>query len=195
MSVNRQSFLNQCFIQDWVDGSFLPFQLMPDEVAQSKSVNWQDQEVMGRAFPVKGYGSSSARTVQLQLLFCADLGIDGNTVEIPKIAAWCMALAYPDYKSGLIAPPHPVYLQVGSMIKMKGVVGDVVVTHRGPWDFDTNYGRIIEVSMSIQEVGEIPYGLTEVRNPDFSPKNMAGRTEPGTGKSSGSSGATPPSKI
>jgi hypothetical protein len=80
-----------------------------------------------------------------------------------------MSFAYPDYKEGLIAPPHPVYLHLGYMLSMKGVMRDVSVTWKSPWDYTDSRGTLIEVSFSVEEVGGQSISQDQIKQGLYTP--------------------------
>lgn len=178
-------FLNSCYVADAINGEYVPFQLMPDEVGHSKSVNWQDQEVMGRAYPLKGYGNSSARSIALNLQFVRDMGIKFLTatageVKVVKVADWFMSFMYPS-TVGLISPPHPVYVQIGQMIKMKGVIKDVNVSFLPPWYYPEEIGIICNVQCNIEEIGGVSPNMFNIREGNYLVGHDKATTRTGNG--------------
>lgn len=164
MSQTREEFLANCFIQDWVDGSYLAFQLMPEEINEQKTASWQDHEIMGRSMPVSGYSSSGPRTVSLQLYFVKEIDAVRPKKNLKNTVAWLRSFAYPDYAGNVVHTPHPVYLHLADMVKMKAVVLDVQVSYKAPWDILNDYTTLVEVSMSFKEIGEVPQGLQQIRD-------------------------------
>lgn len=155
-SVNE--FLATCFIQDLVDDTSLRFQFIPEEVAESKDVNWEEMVTSGRTYPIKGYGSSGATGFTVSLTFFDDAGPLPRKVDINRIIWWIRSLAAPDYSRGWIASPHPVLFNMGKFISMTAVVTGIGISYKAPWDLVNLMPKFIEVTVSLSEIGDNPFG-------------------------------------
>lgn len=122
------------YIRDIDGGGSVYFQMMP-EVTESKSVNWNQIEIIGRSHPILGYSSSAPRTVAFTLTFFAHPSTeDGTTLtDVSRNLRFLLSLAYPDYGGGGVKPPHRCVIKLGAQSKMVGVISDVAVTYKTLW--------------------------------------------------------------
>lgn len=176
---STETFLDDCFVLDMVTSEYIPFQLMPEEISHSKSVNWNDQEVMGRFAPLSGYSNSGPRSISLTLQFARDLGISflsqqNSERDVLTIQNWFMSFGYPSTQTGLLAPPHPVYVRIANMIQMKGRIGDVQVSWRPPWYYPEGIGVFCEVQFSVTEIGGRNVSLEQVRRGEYTDVSVKG---------------------
>lgn len=131
----------QSYILDLITTTKMEFQMMP-EISDSKSVNWNHINIIGRSHPILGYDSSAPRMITLNLQFFATVGGGGGggavgdpmTIhQVKDNLRFLQSLAYPDY-SGDVKPPHKCLIKIGNNTKMVGVCQDVTVSYKGPWD-------------------------------------------------------------
>ena len=130
---NPRIIEQQSYIADIETGTIVYFQMMP-EVTDSKSVNWNPIEIIGRSHPIWGYASSGARCLSFNLEFFAH-----PSKEDPTSAVWVrdtlrflQSLTYPDYNGG-VKPPHRVLVSLGQQTKMVGVIQDVSLLYHTLW--------------------------------------------------------------
>lgn len=158
MANNTESFLDTCLIRDLVDNTHLRFQFMPEDLSESAGAQWDDSLISGRPYPIKGYASSEATGITVNLTFFDDPGPLPSKVDINKIIWWIRSLKCPDYSQGWVAPPHPVFFQLGKFLRMYAVVTNVAINFKAPWDFLNERPRMIETQISLAEIGDNPYG-------------------------------------
>ena len=135
----------------------LEFQLMPENIGESKSANYDQIPIIGRSLPFLGYAHSGSRTCSLQISFHA-LGGDVYTpVWVLSQVRFLEALAYPDYITGITYPPHRVMLVLGEAIGMVCVATNVSTNWVGPWAISEDnaaYAHHADVSVDFIEWGE-----------------------------------------
>jgi hypothetical protein len=150
----------QSTITDLEDHYRLEFQMMP-EISDSKNVNWNHMEIIGRSHPILGYASSGARTVSFTLMFFADPSHDDPTTlqKVSDNLKFLMSLAYPDYDGGRIKPPHKVLLKIGNQLKMKGVLESVNINYHTLWRDNLPVHAEASVTFIEQENDPIDYKL------------------------------------
>lgn len=129
------------------------FQLWPDSIEDSKSVNWTDIGVIGRSEPIQAYHSSSAQKFAFTLMFVASAdGSDGGTTDemIAKVD-FLKSLTYPrKVKAGYTTHPPTVWLVVGTLLNCRCVVSEVSATWTGPWEID---GETVTASSTPDDIG------------------------------------------
>lgn len=154
----------QCQLIDTETNEALTFQMMPDGISDSKSVNWNNIEIIGRSHPVLGFASSGARTISLPLTFFAlnGGGIGPHRTEdqtsidtVSKNLKFLLSLAYPDYSKGVM-PPHRCVLVLGEQVNMICVVADVNITYRSLW----KDGKPVYAEASVTLIEADPYPIT-----------------------------------
>lgn len=161
MSANSSQFMESCFLQDLIDGTRIVFQYTMPEVPLMKAASYGESDVLGRAMPVRGYQSSPAKMISLNLQFFADGPLGYTRQNIKQTHAWFESLPYPDYRSGLVAPPHKVFLSLGEMIDMTCIVMDVAPVLSGPWDIKGDHAKLLDVSINLAEVDHIRRGIED----------------------------------
>jgi len=125
---------DQCWIFDTVTKDKVVFQMMP-EVSDSKSVNWNPIDIVGRSHPLLAYNSSGPRTFSFTLTFFAHASVrdDRSIEQISSELNWLMSLAYPDYGGGQVRPPHKCILKLGKQIVWPVVAQDISISYKSMW--------------------------------------------------------------
>lgn len=123
-----------CFIVDMVTQGRVKFQMMPDHISDSKAVNWNQIQIVGRSHPILAYDNSAARTFSFTLTFFANPSHEDPTTqgEIVSNIRFLLSLAYPDYSKG-VNPPHKCVLKIGNMINWMVVAQDISVDYSPLW--------------------------------------------------------------
>lgn len=116
------------------------FQLWPDAIEDTKSVNWANIEIVGRSEPILSYHSSNSQRFAFTLMFVAS--VDASDQETPEKVKrkvdFLKALTYPvRSKSGYSTYPPTVMLVVGDLINSRCVVNSVSAIWEGPWSIET----------------------------------------------------------
>ncbi len=164
----------------WIDlggGDINPNRVGPDlndrielfalpEIQDSKSVNYSDQIIQGRAAPVKTYANSSNRTINLVLhLYVTTLeDIENNLNTIRKIAA----LTHPEY-DGTYLPPRIARIKCGKLLS-ESPSGVPVVLKQYDVNYETDvqwfYHEVLQTYMplhvSIQTSWDVVYSWTNL---------------------------------
>ena len=153
------------YILDLTDGSYLPFQFMPDDIADTKQAQYTDYPIVGRSIPFRAYSGSGARTVTLTLqFFTAPIeGFPAPTPDIIKL--WIDKLrsyTYPDYRQGIL-PPHRVMLRIGFSIAMESIITQYNATPSKTW---FGPGPILphghSIQLTFEEIRAVPLSYNEV---------------------------------
>lgn len=150
---------------------WMPLPVIPEQVTESVSANWDSISIPGRAASYYGYTGTSNRTVQFSLQFHNDLlemykwkessvtykDTDYNGLNMTRIVRFLESCCYPNYQSEKIIPPL-VILKIGDQIKMRGFFNNVSITAQLPFRNvllgNTNYKKYLmnSVSVSFTEV-------------------------------------------
>lgn len=113
------------------------FQMWPDSIEDSKSVNWGSIDVIGRSEPVRTYHSSTAQMFSFTLMFVASVDADdqGTTKDVQDKVNFLKSLTYPvRTPSGYTTYPPAVHLIVGNLINSRCIATSVDVNWTGPWE-------------------------------------------------------------
>lgn len=131
---NPRIIEKECFILDHKTMDRVYFQMMPDSISDSKSVNWNQVQIVGRSHPILAYDSSAPRTFSFTLYFFAHPSHEDPTTqgEIVKNIRTLMSLTYPDYRGG-VKPPHKCTLKIGNMIAWHVVAQDISIDYTPLW--------------------------------------------------------------
>ncbi len=151
----------QSYIADIETGTIMRFQMMP-EVTDTKSVNWNFIEIIGRSHPILGYSSSAPRTLAFNLMFVAHPSHeDGTTaIQVRDNLRFLQSLAYPDYSGG-VKPPHRVLINLGAQTKMVGVIQDVSIIYKDFWI--NNLPVVAEAAVTAIEANQKPISYSVIR--------------------------------
>lgn len=166
MDWNKWTINNKCFITNTRKNWTIYFQSMPENFSDSKAPNWNQQEIVGRWTPVRGYSSSSPRTISLMLTFTSsiDQADNGSTyTNVLDNVNKLRSLTYPNYDSYAYSP-DPVILKIGQMVFMKCIVTAFDCNWRSPWDLDTEVSMVAEVSITFEETNDNPLDASMVMN-------------------------------
>lgn len=157
--------LNASYINA-IDANFtIHFQLFPRSVSDGKQANWNDQEIIGRSHPIKGYSSSGSRTLSFSLEFFAALHQSDAIRDVQGECDKLQSLQYPEY-GALIFPPSRVYAKVGSL-SIYGICSqcDIEYPDNGPWEVTGSYKPMYATaSLTFEEVSDSPLSASERRD-------------------------------
>lgn len=134
-----------CYIINLVTNSRIEFTLIPDEVSDSVSSQFEETTPMGRSGPIYGYSATGPHSVSFSIQLHDDYCKGGILNTVNKLKA----LTYPVYNSGNINPPKCL-IRIGNIINMTAKCSEVSVTWQKPY----RNGQYImaEVSLSFDEV-------------------------------------------
>lgn len=126
-----------CFLIDIRNKDRLGFQLMPENISESKAAIYNEIPIVGRSLPLLGYAGSTSRSIALGLSFVA-LNRPGagpyDTAFVRKQVRWLEAKVYPIYNGGFTFPPPLLWLEIGQALAMQCVMTAVTTSWFGPWD-------------------------------------------------------------
>jgi len=145
-----------------ITGSIIRFKLLPDEVSESYSAEFEDVPIMGRSSPYVSYSLGGPKEISLSLILHDDYCIGGNILDtVNKFKA----LAYPNYEDQVIEPPK-CFLRIGDFIKLLGVCSSVDVSWEKPIRVDKDTGESFyakaDVSLSLRNVVKVPFSADQV---------------------------------
>ena len=148
-------------------GGSLKLQFLPDSISDSKRANFADYPILGRSSPLRGYQMGPPRTVEFTAVFFAAPHQENATpspAEIKTKVDWLMSLPYPDYSAGIM-PPHRCFVQIGENISLIGVCTNASAVYKKgvPWDLGPGYAHGVEVSLTFEEVRDVPVDVYDVR--------------------------------
>lgn len=144
----------------------------PEQITDSMSANFSEQNALGRTAPVYTYNNSGPRTVQINLFLHRDMMDDINTGisnsklgegedYVDNLLKALQAIALPKYnlQNKAIEPPM-VALRISNEIFIKGIVSQAIsLTYKKPILSNGKYA-IVELGLTIAEVD--PYDATTV---------------------------------
>lgn len=143
-----------CYIKNFVTGSTIEFELIPEEITDNYSATFDQQDIRGRSNPIQGYNSSGPRTISYTIQLHDDYCKTGILDTVNKLRA----LTYPEY-GGVIIPPK-CYVRFGNMIGTKAITTSVGVTWKKPY----RDGIFInaDVTLEFTEVLENPKSASQI---------------------------------
>lgn len=154
---------------DGGDRERLEWQVWPEEINESKSVDWSNVAIIGRAEPYLVYSSSGPRIFTFTLGFMSSVdGTDtGEADEVRKSMAFIESLAYPDVSHGIVVPPPTCILVIGKLLDTRVVLTNYNFRWLGPWElsdaFVPDLPMRAEATITLQEILRLPPTSSEVR--------------------------------
>ena len=144
----------------------------PDQITDSMTANFAEQNALGRTAPVYTYNNSGPRTVQVNLFLHRDMMDDINTGisnsklgegedYVDNLLRALQSIALPKYnlQNKAIEPPM-VALRISNEVFIKGIVSQSIsLTYKKPILSNGKYA-IVELGLTIAEVD--PYDATTV---------------------------------
>lgn len=152
--VNFRSNAIPCYIVNLNTNTTITFGTEPDQIEDSKSTQYEDEQTIGRSSPFKGYQGSGPRSVSFTITIVADYCPDGLVTTCNRMKALC----YP-HKSSHIVGPKALFV-LGSFFKVVGTPKDVNVIYKKPYR-DGMY-TLADVSFSLDEVEDQTRFASEV---------------------------------
>lgn len=109
------------------------FMYMPEQFSESKSVNWNDTDIIGRSEPVIGYRSSGPRIFNITLTLIAGETPD-PVFDVIRPLWLVRSWAYPNYSTTRVpnTPPRLVFV-VGSWLIQQCVMLRYDISYQAPW--------------------------------------------------------------
>src|SRR5574343_832738 len=96
----NQSVIESSHITNLRAGWSVRFQNMPETFSDSKTANLNQHEIVGRWTPIRGYSSSSPRTIAIMLTFCSSINQgewEGTNRRVLDNVNKLRSLQYPNY--------------------------------------------------------------------------------------------------
>jgi len=91
--------------------------------------------------------------------------VKATFLEVTQKAAWFESLTKPQYDlQGYAYPPPHVLIFHGQNFKRRGVITNVHLTYKGPWEVSTLLSMLVEVTLTFQEDNLVPKGFLDVVN-------------------------------
>jgi hypothetical protein len=147
-----------CFLLDVDEGTNnrLEFQLMPENISESKAAIYNEIPIIGRSLPLLGYAGSTSRQVSLSINFAAINKPGSGKYDVFWVqnrVRWLESKVYPVYRGGFTFPPHRLLLILGQAIRMQAVMVSCTTSWLGPWDAmienENNAGQVYPFRASI----------------------------------------------
>ena len=149
-----------CYILNLVSGEVIHFHMIPDDVSDSMSANYDQQTIRGRSLPIKSYNDSGPRSISFTATLHSSYNQDNSiTFTVNKLRA----LVYPDYEGKRIYPPLCL-IRIGDLI-VKSVVTSVNVTWKKPYRNQTY--MFAEVAINAEEVMDNVMDMSEVEKGQY----------------------------
>lgn len=162
---NNKSEPQYGILRDMTNGG--EFQFIVPEFSEDISANWDSVPVLGRSVDVKGYSSTQSRSIDISLELVAGAGLytsKGDKVAaMHKDIAFVQSLEYPDYSKSYVFPPPMVHLYLSPIKSIKGVVTNVSVKYKKPYDFQ-NRPMMANLNFTVVQVSDNPPDFFDVRN-------------------------------
>lgn len=160
------------YLLDLVNGG--EFKFYVPEYNVDTVANWEDISILGRSASIKGYNSTSSRSLDIELELIAGAGLyssprGANKDRIQDLhddIAFLQSLAYPDYSKAIVLPPPVVMLYLGPHLKMKGIVSNVRVNYMKPYDSKLRPMHAV-VNFTVTHITDNPPDYYDVRNHSF----------------------------
>ena len=144
----------ECYIINLNTGTKIEFGIAPENVSDSNSAQYEDEQTRGRSSPFKGYVGSGPRDMNFTINLCQDYCPMG----IVQTERLMRALVYP-HKSSVLKSPKCLF-HLGDFINVVGVPMSVNSEWRKP--FKDGVYSFCDVSFSLNEVEEISRTTSEV---------------------------------
>jgi hypothetical protein len=111
------------------------FQMMPDNVLESRKANWVDIPIIGRSEPIRAYANSEARKFNLTLMFAVsvDQADGGEMIRLRNKIDFLRSLVLPDQVNNILIPPPTVFFVLGNQLYSRCIVNSVDIVHKDPW--------------------------------------------------------------
>ena len=157
MTYNRGKIVNDEDPRD-----FIYIHYIPEELTENTSAEYNEQGgIIGRSAPYIFYANTQARTFEFPFYLMAQSNAEE---EVKKRVRWLQSFLFPDYSVPVIKPPKMLRLFIGrDFVNFRGVLKDCPVTWRAPYDVLTGVSMYAEISISIQEVVDIPYSYQDFK--------------------------------
>jgi len=142
-------------------------------IQEQAQANYGSMEVIGRAESYKTFAGTSNKTVTMPFRFRAQ-GLDSvedmaqaMEAEVTRPARFLDALQYPieDPVSGISYAPPPVYMQIGSLLRLRAIVTDVAINWMQPFEPTTMMPMGAEVDVTFEVVRQTPVNYMTVGGP------------------------------
>lgn len=99
---DRQYFIS---IRNNNTGTLIPFPVMPQNISESVSANFSQQEIIGASRPRIVYSSTSAKTMNLSLQNLTEDYLAEGFSSLYQYVRALQALTYPEYDGGIVKSP------------------------------------------------------------------------------------------
>lgn len=115
-------------IHNLVTDTIIRFRFLPEEVEDSHSSSFSQQEIQGRSTPILAYSGGGPREVSFSVTLFEDYCDDGIIDAVNKLKA----LTYPGYSATGVEPPE-CYVRIGDGIIFTGQCTNVSVSWQTPF--------------------------------------------------------------
>lgn len=106
--------VNKMIVIDLTNGGFMPLQVNPDEIKDSKGAKWGDSEVGGLSHPRPQFVSGESRIIR----FTADFYLEFDYTDVRRRCNWLLSLQYPTHAGVMLdRPPAICALVMGGLYR------------------------------------------------------------------------------
>lgn len=122
-------------IRDIMNGGELKFKYFEEEISDSISAVYNSPQVIGRSVPFMGYSNTEARRLSLTIHFISET--EGGEYSAYNSVTWLQAKLYPTYLGDNMQPPPILELTLGTWLILKGILQNLSVTWKAPFDINS----------------------------------------------------------
>lgn len=147
------------YMENLTNGTHVDLPVLPEEISDDYSANFENLPVMGRSSPYVGYSGGGPRTVSFSLTLHADYCNGDLLGTIRKLKS----MAYPEYED-YVDPPE-ILFRLGDFILIRGYCDSVSVNWQSPYGKDQNGNTIYylaDVSISLGEAVKIAFSASDI---------------------------------
>lgn len=163
-SVGLKNIIQYGYLTDLTNGG--EFRFIVPEFDESVKANWDSTSVLGSSADVKGYNSTQSKSITISIDVAAGVHPYDVSNPVDKLIAdieFLQSLVYPDYSKAIVFPPPNVLLYLSTDKKLKGIVEDVSVQYKKPYDL-MNRPMVANISFTVVQSTDYPPDYTDIRN-------------------------------
>lgn len=128
LSVAGKTGTYSAFIRNNITGTVINFPVTPENITESQSANFTQQDIIGASRPRIVYSSTAAKTMSLSLKNLSEDYVMSGFTDLLQYVRALQALVYPNYNAGVVQAPD-LTLVIGDR-SMSCVCTNVSVTWR-----------------------------------------------------------------
>lgn len=145
-NANNDPINGQCVVI--IGNTILYMPCYPEEVSDTTTVNYNNQNVLGRSEPYQAYNNSGPRAISFTFKMHREM--TGNVGEIERIVRYVESSVYPNYDSSGVAAIK-TSVKIGNSISITGIVTSETTNWSGPIGPDKKY-NMVTITFTVTEV-------------------------------------------